>query len=253
MKDESLEEKIIVSEPQVEKTSQPEQSEIQPEAETPAEQLVKTEAVRHWVDDMFLREQKRLAEQGIADAKSWIELMASIDKELSEHPKETFGYLAQRYGIDKSIFKENDNQIRPEIVQCLQNLEQNQKALWMALDAQSNQMRQLTISNFASAKDEEGNLLHPYFEIVKHDMFALLESGVAFDYESAYEKALWINQQTREQLLNKQESESLQTLAEEADKAKTAAFAPKGGQEKIDFSQMTTREILEHNYKKLEG
>lgn len=253
MKDESHDENLIISESQAEEISQPEQSEIQPEAETSVEQLVKTEAVRHWVDEMFLQEQKRLAQQGIADARSWIELMASIDKELTEHPKETLGFLAQRYGIDKSAFKGIENQIRPEIIKCLQNLEQNQKALWMAFDAQSNQMRQLTISNFASAKDEEGNLLHPYFEIVKHEMFALLESGIAFDYESAYEKALWINPQTREQLLNKQESESLQTLAEEADKAKTAAFAPKGGQEKIDFSQMTTREILEHNYKKLEG
>jgi hypothetical protein len=253
MKDESLGENQSMFDPQIEEVSQSEVSEIQSETETPTEQFVKTEAVRHWVDDMFLREQKRLAQQGIADAKTWIELMASLDKELTEHPKETFGFLAQRYGIDKSIFNNENNKIRPEIIQCLQNLEQNQKALWAALDAQSNQMRQLTISNFASAKDEEGNLLHPYFETVKHDMFALLESGVAFDYESAYEKALWINPQTREQLLNKQESESLQTLAEEADKAKTAAFAPKGGQEKIDFSQMTTREILEHNYKKLEG
>ena len=253
MKNESHEENIIISDQLAAEGSLPKQSEAQPETETPAEKFAKNEAVHHWIDDMFLREQKRLAQQGIADAKSWIELMASIDKELTEHPKETFGFLAQRYGIDKSVFNDKENNVRPEIIQCLQNLEQNQKALWAALDAQSRQMRQLTISNFASAKDEDGNLLHPYFELVKNDMFALLESGVAFDYESAYEKALWINPQTRTELIDKQETESLQNLAEEADKAKSAAFAPKGGQEKIDFSQMTTREILEHNYKKLEG
>ncbi|MBR1605570.1 MAG: hypothetical protein IJ660_05645 [Alphaproteobacteria bacterium] len=253
MKDESLEEKLIISEQPATELPEQEIPQTQPEEETTVEKIAKTEEVRHWVDEMFLQEQKRLAQQGIADAKSWIELMASIDKELSEHPKETVGFLAQRYGIDKSVFGNKENVVRPEVIQCLQNLEQNQKALWAALDTQSKQMRQLIISNFANAKDDEGRLLHPYFEIVKNEMFALLESGVALDYENAYEKALWINPQTREELLSKQETESLQTLAEEADKAKSASFAPKGGQEKIDFSQMTTREILEHNYKKLEG
>ena len=176
--------------------------------------------------------------------------MACIDKSLTEHPKETLEFLAKAYGI--SFLSEDKKEgFHPAIIQCLKNLEQNQKNLWQALMAQNLQTKQLVISNFASVKDDEGNLLHPYFPIIKEEMFALLSNGVALDYESAYEKALWLNPQTRAVLLEKQSTENLHTLAEEADKAQTAGFSPKGGLEKEDFSQMTTREILEHNYKKL--
>ena len=42
-------------------------------------------------------------------------------------------------------------------------------------------------------------------------------------------------------------------VKDEAEKAKSAGFSPQGGLEKEDYSQMTTREILEHTYKELEG
>ncbi|MBQ8464770.1 MAG: hypothetical protein IJ545_02035 [Alphaproteobacteria bacterium] len=226
-------------------------NEVIKEKEDEKEHQEKINAVHHWVDEMFTKEQERLTKQGISSAKEWIELMAAIDKALAEHPAETFGFLAQRYGI--TLPKQESSNIKPEIIQCLKNLEQNQINLWKALQAQSAQTTQLTISNFASAKDDEGKLLHPQFPIVRNEMFALLSNGIATDFESAYEKALWINPQTRSELLQKQEAENLQYLAEEADKAKAAGFSPEGSQEKEDISQMTTRELLEHNYKKLEG
>jgi len=123
--------------------------------------------------------------------------------------------------------------------------------LWNALELQGEQTKQLTISNFISAKDNEGNFLHPHFLLVKDEMFALLNSGVAFDFETAYEKALWLNPQTRGQLINKQSEENLQALADEAHKAKEAGFSPQGKPGKEDYSHMTTREILERKFKEL--
>ena len=216
----------------------------------PEDHQEKVEAVHQWIDDVFTQEQERLNKQGITSAEQWIKTLACIDKALTEHPKETLEFLAQAYGI--SFLSEGEKEkFNPVIIQCLKNLEQNQKILWQALMEQNSQTRQLVINNFAGAKDDEGKLLHPYFQMVKEEMFALLSNGVAPDYESAYEKALWLNPQIRAVLLEKQSAENLQVLAEEADKAKTAGFSPKGGLEKEDFSQMTTREILEHNYKKL--
>ena len=253
MKDEALTETLdpeTLTSAELSAAVVPEEQEVsQPQTEEPNN---REEAARHWVDEMFSREQERLKRQGILTAKQWVELLAGIDKSLTERPIETLTFLSQAYGISLPV-KSQDQTVRPEIIQCLRNLEQNQKNLWQALAAASQQTKQLTISNFANAKDDEGHLLHPHFNQVKEEMFALIESGVVADYESAYEKALWLNQQTREELLEKQETDKLQTLAEEADKAKSAGFSPKGGQEKEDFSQMTTREILEHTFKKLEG
>ena len=246
MKDETLEDKL---EPEVTEEKLTET----PEEETPVEYAEKVEDMRHWIDEIFTTEQERLGKQGIFTAEQWVKAMAAVDKALNIHPRETLAYLAQAYGIELSVAEKSDGySIPPEIIRCLQNLEQNQKNLWQALEIQGNETRQLTISNFASAKDDDGNLRHPHFALVQKEMFALLNSGMAFDYESAYEKALWLNPQTRAELLEKQEAESLQTLAEEADKAKSAGFSPKGGLEKEDYSQMTTREILEHTLKQLE-
>ena len=252
MQNESLEEKIEMPTLETEIAETEQESDLKPaQKETTEEHQDKVEIVHHWVDEMFSQEQDRLAKQGISSAKTWIETMAAIDKALADHPAETFGFLAQRYGI--TLPQRNSSEIKPEIIQCLKNLEQNQMHLWQALQEQSAQTTQLTISNFASAKDDEGKLLHPQFPIVKDEMMALLSNGVASDFESAYEKALWINPQIRSELLQKQEAENLQFLAEEADRAKAAGFSPEGSQEKEDISQMTTRELLEHNYKKLEG
>ena len=88
--------------------------------------------------------------------------------------------------------------------------------------------------------------------VVKDEMFALLNSGVAADFETAYDKALWLNAQTRAELLQKQSSQNLQHLADEAQKAKSAGFSQRGQQGKEDYSQMTTREILEQKFRELE-
>jgi len=211
------------------------------------------ENTRHWIDEIFTSEQERLNKLGISDARKWVECMASIDKALSEQPEATLSYLARVYGVCLTKGDAVKSHIPSEIIICLQNLEQNQKQLWQALQASTDKTKQLTISNFANAKDDDGKLMHPYYSLVHDEMFALLESGVAADFESAYEKALWINEQTRAIMLEKQEAENLQSLAEEADKAKSAGFSPKGGVEKEDVSRLTTREILERTFKELEG
>jgi len=213
------------------------------------EEFQKIEAVHHWIDDIFSQEKERLSREGICEVKVWVEGMACIDKALSEHPMETLEYLAKVYGVTFP-HKEN-NQISSQITNHIQQLAQNQQLLWNALELQREQTKQLTISNFISAKDNEGNLLHPHFLLVKDEMFALLNSGVAFDFETAYEKALWLNPQTRRLLVTKQSEENLQTLADEAKKAKDAGFSPQGKPGKEDYSQMTTREILERKFKEL--
>lgn len=218
-------------------------------AEEVTENNEKIEAAYHWIEDIFGREKERLSREGISEVKIWIEGMACIDKALSAHPLETLEYLARVYGV---VFPHKEQtEFSPQIIKHIQQLEQNQQLLWNALQLQGEQTKQLTISNFISAKDNEGNLLHPHFLLVKDEMFALLNNGIALDFETAYEKALWLNPQTRTLLIAKQSEENLQTLATEAQKAKDAGFSPRGKSGKEDYSHMTTREILERKFKEL--
>lgn len=221
------------------------------EPETPAEHIEKVEAVRHWIDDVFSSEQERLGRDGVSDPKVWVKGMAAIDRALSLHPLETLEYLAKVYGVTFPVRQENADKVSPELAAALQKLHQNQQQLWQALQQQGEQTHLLAISSFVSAKDDNGALLHPYFSAVKDEMFALLRGGAALDFETAYEKALWLNPQIREQLITKQNVQNLQNLAAEAEKAKTAGFSPQGKLEKEDYSKMTTREILERKFKEL--
>ena len=252
MKDETLN-KTPVSEPELPAAGEPAAAaELLSEGqETPAEHIEKVEAVHHWIDDVFSGEQKRLNHDGVSDPKVWVKGMAAIDRALSEHPLETLEYLAKVYGVTFPVRNENINNVSPELAAALQKLHQNQQQLWQALLQQGEQTHLLAISAFVSAKDDNGVLLHPHFSAVKDDMFALLRGGAALDFENAYEKALWLNPQTREQLITKQNVQNLQTLAAEAEKAKTAGFSPRGKLEKEDYSKLTTREILERKFKEL--
>lgn len=49
---------------------------------------------------------------------------------------------------------------------------------------------QLTITQFATAKDDSGNPRYPHYETVRNDMALLLEAGKAQDLEGAYKMAL---------------------------------------------------------------
>jgi len=224
------------------------------EASKNVEHAEKIAAVHHWIDDVFSKEQQRLSNEGVSNPQIWVEGMACIDKALAEHPLETLEYLARVYGVCFPHSKEEHKVHIPlELIPYMQALEQNQQALWQALIQQGQQNQQLAISNFASAKDDEGKLLHPHFLLVKDNMFALLYSGVASDFESAYEKALWLNPQIRTQMIEKHSEQNLRHLADEADRAKAAGFSPQGKLGKEDYSQMTTREILERKFKELRG
>lgn len=60
---------------------------------------------------------------------------------------------------------------------------------------------QQAIESFTSAVDEDGHLVNPYFENVRHLMIPLLESGQHETLESAYEAALWTHPETRDIML----------------------------------------------------
>jgi hypothetical protein len=141
--------------------------------------------------------------------------------------------LAQQYGFINDMVAilsgnvQNSNHAPPqdprvdELLRRQEELEQSKEQ--EALDSGVRQ-----VEEFASATDENGQLLHPYFENVKEDMYAVLQSGRAEDLETAYEAALWMNPETRTLQAREQTSQLEQERHEQAkERAKKARKANK--------------------------
>jgi hypothetical protein len=83
------------------------------------------------------------------------------------------------------------------------------------------------ISNFKSATDQGGNLLHPYYDEVEPAMIALAQSYMASKQpipklDALYDQAVWANPSTRQALLATQRAAQEAKAAEEA-RAKAAS------------------------------
>jgi hypothetical protein len=113
----------------------------------------------------------------------------------------------------------------PELTQTLQTLEQRQTQFDRFL-AQQQQQQQAeatnrvmsTIEAFRDAKDPSGALLHPHYDTLEADMVAHLAAarnmGQEPTLDELYQKAVWANTSTREQML------ASQTAAQEAQRVK---------------------------------
>jgi hypothetical protein len=97
-----------------------------------------------------------------------------------------------------------------------------------------------------NAKDESGNAKHIYFDDVRDEMVALLKSGLAKDYEDAYNQAVWRVESVRNKMIAAQAKAELEQKTATAQKAKTAAFEPTSKTEGTP-KKLSLREELERN------
>ena len=98
----------------------------------------------------------------------------------------------------------------------------------------------------------------PHFEVVREDMAQLLERGLAQDLESAYAKAVRMNDEVfqleQERLLNQAKKEA--SKAQQVAKAKAAAVSPKsvtpsGVVNKVDTKDR--RSVIAANWGDMDG
>lgn len=135
--------------------------------------------------------------------------------------------LAQRYGVELNQSSQGNNEdeyVDPDIkalrdeVSSLKNQQQSQ-----IQQAQLTQTQALQAQIQAFQDDPKNE----HFETVKAEMSALLQSGKAQTLEDAYSQALWLNETTRNTLLEKQlkdrEEKRVKEETEKAKKAKKAA------------------------------
>ncbi|MBQ8481964.1 MAG: hypothetical protein IJ532_05470 [Alphaproteobacteria bacterium] len=184
----------------------------------------------------------RLQGQGVEKIRDWLFGLIWIDGEMARRPEQTLRAVAKVYGVNLENGKRKQSEVSDETVARLNHLEQNFREITSYLNELQKQKMLDNLQMFGRQTDEDGNLLHPYFEAVKNQAWAFLANGTAQSPDEAYENALWLNPQVRSELIEKQ----ISSRAAEAQKAHKAAFSPKGKSEAPE-RPLTLREELEKN------
>lgn len=162
------------------------------------------------------REQLRL--QGVAEQDVVRQLMA-VRHSLQTAPADTIRWLAQQTGVDLNQI-ETETLVDPteqRLAQVEQQVQQSNQAHAQAIQQQQHnvayQQAENALGQFMSAKDENGNLLHPHVENVQVTMTELANADIAanklIDLEDLYQRAIWQNAETRNAMLKERDGNIL--------------------------------------------
>jgi len=160
---------------------------------------------------------------GMDEVAATRQLLAA-HKYLREDPQQALKWLAQSYGVDLKAVNDDtaieDEYADPQIKAMQQQIAQLQGTITNQQQQAQNMQKQevqAMIDNFQTAKDADGNLKHPHFDVVQNQMSGLISSGVAKDIASAYEMAVYANPETRAKVLEeKVKNETKQEVKAEA-------------------------------------
>jgi len=190
------------------------------------------------VQQMLAPYQANLQQMGVSPSQ-YIERLANADLMLSQNPIEGLKQVAQMYGIDLANLQgaapDGDpgavdpalSTLRQELGDLRQNILRRDQA-----DAQSRQNTILDeLQSFSEATDDSGQKAHPHFDEVMNDMVLLAQAersqGKTPVIKELYERAVWANTSTREQMQTAQQNAAKEQTQKEA-RAK-AAKAKKAG------------------------
>lgn len=190
------------------------------------------------LDEIIAPHRDAWAMQGLDETQALTRLVAA-EKSLRENPTQAIIYLAQAYGADLSQFGQTsganpyggqgfappvqqasslDPALHP-ILERFQTLEQRLvERETMEAERQSSTL-QAQIAEFAGKPE------NMYFENVREDVAVLLETGRAETLQDAYDKAVWLNPETRSLLIAEQDRKRDNAAKEAAKKAEADARA----------------------------
>lgn len=193
-----------------------------------------------WVDKVYNDRREALAAQGYNSAQDYINDLVLISDALAKDPTATLEALRSNYGIEAS--GQENNALQRQIQTLSQMVSQQQSYL----NAQRQENIKNALNAFMNAKDESGNAKHIYFDDVRDEMVALLKSGLAQDYEDAYNQAVWRVESVRNKMIAAQAKAELEQKTATAQRAKTAAFEPTSKTEGTP-KELSLREEIEKN------
>ena len=195
-----------------------------------------------WVEKIYNDRKDALTGNGYQNAQAYINDLVLIADALDKDPASTIEALKQNYGLNGS----QDNALQRQLSELTSKLNEQQKYL----DEQRAESTAREYQEFVNAKDDKGNLKHPYFDDVKGEMMNLFKAGMAKNFEDAYDQAIWRVEGVRNKIIASQTGAKLEQKATEAQKAKAASFDPSSKKEATP-RVLSLREELERNYDNL--
>ena len=150
----------------------------------------------HNVHKMLQPYQQRLQENG-TNPIEYISALARADNMIASAPTQEqkvqyFRELANMYGItvDHGLFGAEDSTVTA--------LRQELNQLKSSVNSQLSQAQAREVATIQKSIDEFKALPeHKHFDVLQHEIAALLQNGIAKDLKDAYERALWANPTTR--------------------------------------------------------
>lgn len=165
-----------------------------------------------------------LQHHGVAP-QQWISQLGNAHAKLvmgsPEQKLETFAQLANDYGVNLGQLT-GQSGYDPQFSQLAQELNQI-KNQWSSFQSQQEMAEQTQLqSEIASFKDDK-----PYFEEVRETMAGLLQNGMANDLQSAYDKAIRLNDDVFQKVQSQQTGKSEAAQREKVAAAKAKVLSPK--------------------------
>ncbi len=121
--------------------------------------------------------------------------------------------MAQEYGVNLNApananqeYQQPQQQYDPATQAIFDQLNRHNQYLTQLEQQRQNQEKytiEKTISDFANAKDDKGELKFPHFDTIKAEMGHLISTGLADSLEKAYDKAIRLNEDLQEEYLNR--------------------------------------------------
>lgn len=152
-----------------------------------------------------------LAANGIEPAE-YVKRLANADHYLRTNPREAIQWIARTYGIQLDSLRETREE-QPPADPHIAALEQQVNGIVSFIRetqqqaaTRESQSLQSQVESFRTASNTDGSPKHPYFEEVRQDMAALVQSGRATTIEDAYDMAIYANRQVRERVLADQKA-----------------------------------------------
>lgn len=156
---------------------------------------------------------------------------------LSEGKPEDFVALARLYGVDlaqqrpdapdEEVFVDPHvealRQTNEQLQGQIQQLTQQMTGFNQSREAEVSQQVNNAITVFSSARDESGNLAHPYFDRLRPVMSVLMKSGQAKTLEEAYEAAEWQDPTLRQQKIAALQTQQVTAAVQEVRETQTEA------------------------------
>ena len=172
-----------------------------------------------------LRQFEPLLQQYGVAPQQWITQLGNAHAKLvlgtPEQKMQTFQQLANDYGINLGAVS-GQTGYDPQFSQLAQELAQI-KNQWSNFQSSQEQMEQAQLQNeISSFKDDK-----PYFEEVRETMAGLLQSGMANDLQSAYDKAIRLNDDVFQRVNAEQAQKSEAVQREKVAQAKAKVLSPK--------------------------